>query len=497
MKTRWTDRFFQKISNSGIRAFSEPYLPSGIILAGILIAFSDLALILIHQPIGYWHDTKRVDFFIPFVQSLLSTGPAAYILAGLGYLLVLALLLTILQRRIAFILWLPISFIHGLHALTTVEAILQMLKDPSNTATGLWVAAVVDIVVIALLLSSLLLRKPGPGSKAKRLIASIFAGLWIVAFCGWAVYCAIIPRTGWQKVTTAHKPGNLGGVTAAYDPDRQKLVLFGGASDWIGKGWLYENSTWEWDGKDWTEIKTSETPSARKNGSLAYDPVHKVMVMFGGENFDGKTVLSDTWIFDGNSWKMAETRHYPAARQGAQLFFDPNTNRIILAGGFKFTGDEKKVTRIGDAYAWDGEDWSSIEGVDREFAVTTQANYFDPSSKTQVVYDFSNLVAWQNSDWLKITTNNLPPGRFGPGLAVNPETGNALLFGGIVDEKSRNDTWMLRDGTWQELHPESTPAIRDGGLIFYDPVRKSFMLYGGYSRYTLDDMWELEVNSEE
>jgi hypothetical protein len=76
----------------------------------------------------------------------------------------------------------------------------------------------------------------------------------------------------------------------AYDSARGKVVMFGG----YGSG--YQNGTWEYDGVDWTQVTTANSPSARAESAMAYDSARGNEVMFGGIP-SGPGFLSDTWEY--------------------------------------------------------------------------------------------------------------------------------------------------------------------------------------------------------
>jgi hypothetical protein len=99
-------------------------------------------------------------------------------------------------------------------------------------------------------------------------------------------------------------------------------------------------------------------------------------------------------------------------------------------------------------------------------------------------------MTWKDSQWQKIETDIAPPNRFGTWLAVDPSGGKMMIFGGVDNNIQMEDTWMYEGGVWKELHPGLTPSPRDAHVMFFDPARNSFILYGGISTYTLDDMWE-------
>jgi plastocyanin len=84
----------------------------------------------------------------------------------------------------------------------------------------------------------------------------------------------------WQQAFTGEKPLARGEYAAAYDVLRQTIALYGGNAD----GWPYENSTWKFDGANWTPIDTSIRPPAVYGAAMVYDRHQDAMVLFGGSN---------------------------------------------------------------------------------------------------------------------------------------------------------------------------------------------------------------------
>ena len=93
---------------------------------------------------------------------------------------------------------------------------------------------------------------------------------------------------------------------AAYDSLSQLLVIFGGHNS---QGHL--NDTWLYDlqGDTWKRVKSESAPTARVNAAMTYDPIHDVIILFGGLEEDF-TELQDTWFFkakdDAGEWSLVE-----------------------------------------------------------------------------------------------------------------------------------------------------------------------------------------------
>ena len=97
-----------------------------------------------------------------------------------------------------------------------------------------------------------------------------------------------------------------GGVAIAYDPVGRKVVLFGGFNSTE-----YLNETWTFNGSTWTIETTSVAPWPRASAMLAYDVSTRKLALFGG--FNNPEFLGDTWFWDGatSTWTRAHPTHSP------------------------------------------------------------------------------------------------------------------------------------------------------------------------------------------
>jgi len=75
-------------------------------------------------------------------------------------------------------------------------------------------------------------------------------------------------------------------------------------------------------------------PPGRARSQIAYDSVHKKIVLFGGDGLD--RVLSDTWVYDcpTRTWEQRFPEKCPAPRAGHVLAWLPKAQKIVLAGGY-------------------------------------------------------------------------------------------------------------------------------------------------------------------
>ncbi len=140
-----------------------------------------------------------------------------------------------------------------------------------------------------------------------------------------------------------------------YDIERAAVVVFGGLS---GAGSTL-GETWELRGacgsRSWAQIPTANAPTPRTGARLAYDPVRKVSVLFGGVS--SGTTLADTWEWNGSTWSKRMPATSPSARSEHAIAYDPRRRTIVLFGGK--LGD----VRLDDTWQWDGTVWTPIAPV--------------------------------------------------------------------------------------------------------------------------------------
>lgn len=132
-----------------------------------------------------------------------------------------------------------------------------------------------------------------PGERAHHAMAYDSARGVVVLRGGTRKKRGNYPKDTWEwdgrawrlAATDGAGPGN--GYRMAYDAERQVTVLFGG-------------ETCLWDGKAWTRVTPSGSPPDRAVHGLAYDPVRQRIVLYGGSRENNR--LSDLWEWDGRTW---------------------------------------------------------------------------------------------------------------------------------------------------------------------------------------------------
>jgi len=157
----------------------------------------------------------------------------------------------------------------------------------------------------------------------------------------------------WTKFAVPGPGGRIHSAMA-YDSKRQKVFLFGGSSE-DGRS---HNDTWEWDGAAWRKL-SDEGPPPRSHHRMAFDSRAGVMLLYGGDgvrtsDMGGLNVLADMWSWDGKSWTEIKTTG-PGKRLLHAMAYDAARGKLVFYGG----EDGRKL--FDDTWEWDGQQWAQIK----------------------------------------------------------------------------------------------------------------------------------------
>jgi len=247
---------------------------------------------------------------------------------------------------------------------------------------------------------------------------------------------------------TDASPSGCGPNVSAIDTDRAKLVLLCNGDT------LYELDLHDITWKKVTDLKT--TPGSRRLAQMAYDPVQKKTVMFGG--YDSLNAYkNDTWLWDGTAWTEVK-KNKADARTNAAMWFDPTVKKVLLYGGIGRPNPENTIRRYSDMWSFDGANgWTLMKDV-----------------KT-------------------------PGERYDMRVFVDPRTSKVMMYGGIridqVDDKTKkqvfaDDMWQWDGSTWTKItNAVNLPSARQSFGLGYDAYADRIVLFAGYNGLFLSDVW--------
>ena len=296
----------------------------------------------------------------------------------------------------------------------------------------------------------------------------------------------------WVQLTIATPPPARYAGSMAFDPVSRKIVLFGGK----GASGLM-NDTWLFDGTNWTLVQTPTAPPARYGAAFAYDKATKKMVLFGGVQ-SLHVFFSDTWLWDGatQTWTQATAVHSPPGLTGAMAFTDPRSGRVMLFGGQIAQGAGQDTT-----YRWTGNGWKVFNLTPRPQPRAFGAMSQDFANHTIVLFggesshlDTDNTWIWDGYAWTLQSPPAQPPFTYFSSSGYDPALKSVVIFGGLANGYEHNITWSWDGSTWQEILPTLSPSPRSWAHMAYDPVTGQLILFGGTTGLSqfVNDTWQLQ-----
>lgn len=374
-------------------------------------------------------------------------------------------------------------------------------------------------------------------------------------------------------------------------PDDPILLMWGGdtGGDFDKLIWVYSPSA-----SEWFSFESYANPAPRCKHSLYYDPERDRVILFGGLSLETGVPLNDLWECDGKQWLPLTTLKRPTARQAWQaMAFDTRYHRAVVAPigigaqgtidtyggqlhkpGDSFVLDDglhatttfeivpirqpTDVIRIGEPptslrfdltslFATGSDPTGSIDhsgtaiylkcNLTGNVQSATSAyiggvNYVDstdlmgqgiatlstqtydyrvglaPGLGNEIIEADRKATANQMRDLIAAAINNV-----GSGLDITAygyEDAKVHLFNDRADPNgnttsitmvtvagflvsdmtgAETESWSYNrsGGLWLE-HPEASPApVLDGGMLIFDPFAYKFVLYGGEKEGTLQD----------
>lgn len=283
----------------------------------------------------------------------------------------------------------------------------------------------------------------------------------------------------WRELQPATRPPVLSVWTQerlVYDAARDRVVMVRMQASRP----VFE--TWEWDGTDWANVQTATVPLPRIDATLTYDGARNRVVMFGGQG-SVSPALADTWTYDGSDWTLAATSG-PAPRKGAGMAFDSRRGDVIMFGGVT----PGVGTFHTDTWAWNGASWRQIQPGTTPAARILPGMAFDSRREEILMFGGSVLGAslgdtwiWDGVDWRQLSPAISPPARTEPTMCYDAARDRIVLYGGLLAccPTVFRDTWEWDGAAWLQRLPTGMPRSQWSTATTYDPVRNRIVLFGG------------------
>jgi hypothetical protein len=167
----------------------------------------------------------------------------------------------------------------------------------------------------------------------------------------------------WQQIKSVHQPVRCDdGALLQYDEAQRKTILVGedrtgnGLLSWDGHEWGADGGagtqTWFWDGIDWTQVKGQQPPKAVWGG-IAFDTLHHQTVLL--------TTRMETWTLQ-REWQQLRppASPKPAPNGFFAMAYDPVRKGIVFYGGESRQSElEKNWVYPDSTWMYDGYSWST------------------------------------------------------------------------------------------------------------------------------------------
>jgi hypothetical protein len=487
----------EKVKTFSGNIFSPPYLPARFAWIFLLTYLTLLAVNFMNYSPQYWRKDFRIMGIAPsdVAHEVSLTNWLVFSVVALP---IAVFCLVVFNYRWSLIGWIAAQVLHFWAIATWLD----------GCSYGRWSISTGKLcesfderlywIIVAVLLGVAVSTYLHPGADSipryqlKKKVPRAFVFLsaaWIFLLFLGTVSSAQKPTSGWIPLELDVSPPPLQGAVHAYDTKHKKLILFGGITDYVDGHAIYKNETWEWDGRQWRNVSLppQNSPRSRTSAGMAYDENRDVIVLYGGAG--SSSPLCDTWEWNGSTWTFLCPPTCPGARYAHEMFYDPVRKKVVLYGGY----DNK--TFFNDAWEWDGYTWTKIELEGDSPMAATYALAYDPDENFAfgLLSGIGGTWTFRDNHWTRLSTIMEPGNRGGMRLVYEPERKVFVTFGGFSNTLTLNDTWLFDANNWSPfLGAKFQPPVRSGMVMWYDRVRGHVMLFGGGKGALIyGDTWEL------
>ncbi len=183
----------------------------------------------------------------------------------------------------------------------------------------------------------------------------------------------------WEQVPAVGAPEPRVGHAAAYDAESGVIVLFGGAKPLEGRIQTGTNldDTWAWDveARTWQQMQPRESPRPRSYHAMAYDPDIDRVVVWGGDSSESGESDAQVWGYDyeEDRWEVLSVDTEPPEPPWYHsMVYVPDLGEMVVVGGWvpvvRDLGDGITATNVGPT-----DDVWALEAVTGAFRRLTPA----------------------------------------------------------------------------------------------------------------------------
>ncbi|HMN39978.1 MAG TPA: kelch repeat-containing protein [Phycisphaerales bacterium] len=275
-------------------------------------------------------------------------------------------------------------------------------------------------------------------------------------------------------------PGPRYGHAMAFDASSGRVMLVGGTDNTT-----YFNDAWAWNGLGWTALPPPPGPGRRWHAMASLPPTGGVLLC-GGQDALG-TSLSDAAEFFGGGWLPAPPMTFPGPtpRAGHSAAAAHGAAEVYIYGGLDAA---PPLTPFGDTWTYIPGGWNaapfggqaaSFHHAMASFGPRPAAVLFGGTSGPGVFYGQTQTVAGPGL-WAVHGTQGAPAARSAHAMAAMDGDHRVILFGGSNLSGALGDTWELSDPTYPTITATGDINV-DAGQFFTQAVTVTAPVFGSYT----------------
>ena len=290
---------------------------------------------------------------------------------------------------------------------------------------------------------------------------SLLNDLWILNRAGTSSWQQQIPQ-GAQG-----SPPPRASNSAVYDPSSNRMIIFGGETPGVTNNvWILTNADGTTGTPTWTQRFPTNPPPSRTLQTAVYDPVSNRMIIYGGQNApSGGAFLGDIWVLTNangteptpSSWIMLSPNGpLPTSRSHHMAAYDSTLNKMVIYGGEGLvdTWVLSNANGLGGSPQWtllapSGQLPSQISDTRSMYDPQSQRlilfGGFTSSdvTKTNATFVLINAMGIGSPTWQSLNPSGTLPSPRCCWAGGYDQLGNALIVFGGQSTTFLNDTWVL------------------------------------------------------
>jgi len=234
---------------------------------------------------------------------------------------------------------------------------------------------------------------------------------------------------------------------------------------------------------------TPPSPRLGYEGACVWDPLHRVVIRYGGHNQGGGGEQgSEVWMYEPLTakWTLKETNlSPPGVCCNAQNVFDPVRNRYVRFPSFSGSHGWQwwREIYLNDASVWTydpGENkWRNMRPLPAPHVAPLRCATWDSDEDVVLVFGGEGgpheTMAYDphRNEWRWLKPPVQPEVRSGGQMAYDSERKVHVLFGSQFINDAHTWIYDFRKNEWRDAQPATMPPTdKNDAVLTYDPLRK-------------------------